>query len=87
MRYLVKVVVVVVVAGLLSASPQALAGRDEATQPEDGGSRVGHLFPQEGIEHLPSAMLEHGVPHALPNLDKDPRSDTAHEALTTPPPE
>ena len=72
MRRLMLVVVV-----LLGAPCSAFPESNEARRPQDGGSRVLRLFPENGTTHLPDAMIEHGLPHALPNVTKDPRHEGA----------
>ena len=68
--------------GLLLLLPlQAEAASNEAKKPQDGGSRVGRVFPQEGFQHLPNETFDNGAVHAIPNLYKDPRSDRAHDVL------
>lgn len=68
--------------GILLALPlQAQAASTEAKKPEDGGSRIIRVSPEEGLQHLPNEAWEHGGPHALLNLLKDPRSDRAHDVL------
>ena len=63
----------VLVVGGIAVAPWADAA-DESKKPTDGGSRVLRLFPQEGLQHLPDAMLQHGATNALPSVSKDPRS-------------
>lgn len=70
----------VVLVGLVLVGAARESAADQAKRPEEGGSRVLELFPQEGLQHLPQAMLEHGGPSAMAATGKDPRNDSASGA-------
>lgn len=69
--------VILAVVVLLGAPCSAFPESNEARRPQAGGSRVLGLFPENGATHLPNAMIEHGLPHALPSVTKDPRHEGA----------
>jgi len=65
---------------LLCCSGTAAAGSEQKQNPHKGGQRMLQLLPHHG-QHLPDKALERGAPHVLHNVQKNPRSPTAHQAI------
>lgn len=63
------------------SQPLLLADSKDAKQPLAGGSRVLGQFPDAGLQHLPGAMIDHGAQQGISSVSKDPRSDSAAQAI------
>lgn len=75
-------------ASLLTVPLAFAEAESEARRPEDGGARIRRLYPSAPSSHVTNdAGSQHAQPIVVKNLFKDPRSDQAHDVISSGPSE